>query len=353
MFPEFSSSNYSDYNSFNFENDIDPATNFYNNSTSKCDYYTDSEFNDKMCKFNGLSFIHFNARSLKANLQKINDSLQELHLKFYIIAVSETWAELDVIDDLNLTDYSAYHVTRETRKGGSVALYICNELTCRLLETKTMKVENICECITVELAIKNHTNVIINCIYRTPGSNLDIFCEKIQHILSDVKALKTIFLCGDLNIDLLKHEHRSNTKHCLNLMYSLGLYSLIDKPTRITDISATLIDNIFTNEMRNNITCGILFNDISDHLPIFALCEYQIRRNTKMDTQYTRVINKDTINLLTQEISLQSWDDILNLYDVNQAYDLFLNKFMGLFNKHCPIKRISRKSNNYKKPWFN
>ena len=136
-------------------------------------------------------------------------------------------------------------------------------------------------------------------------------------------------------------------------MYSLGLYPLIDKPTRITDISATLIENIFTNEMRHNITCGILFNDISDHLPIFALCEYQIRRNTKIYTQYTRVINKDTITLLTQELSLQSWDDILNLYDVNQAYDLFLNKFMGLFNKHCPIKRISRKSNIYKKPWFN
>ena len=173
-----------------------------------------------------------------------------------------------------------------------------------------MKVENSFECVTVELAIKNHTNVIINCIYRTPGSNLDIFCEKIEHILSDVKVLKTIFLCGDLNIDLLKHEHHSNTKHCLDLMYSQGLYPLIDKPTRITDISATLIDNIFTNEMRNNITCGILFNDISDHLPIFALCEYQIRRNTKMDTQYTRVINKDSITVLTQELSLQSWDDI-------------------------------------------
>ena len=131
---------------------------------------------------------------------------------------------------------------------------------------------------------KNHTNVIINCIYRTPCSNLDIFCEKIEHILSDVKTLKTIFLHGDLNIDLLKHEHHSNTKNFLDLMYSLGLYPLIDKSTRITDISATLIDNIFTNELRHNITCGILFNDISDHLPIFALCEYQIRRNTKMDT---------------------------------------------------------------------
>ena len=60
-----------------------------------------------------------------------------------------------------------------------------------------------------------------------------------------------------------------------------------------------------------------------------------------MDTQYTRVINKDTITLLKQELSLQLWDDILNLYDVNQVYDLFLNKFMGLFYNHCPIKRIS------------
>lgn len=341
---EFSSPSYTDYNSFDFENDIDPNNNFCDNSTSKCNYYTDSEFNDNMCKLNGLSFIHFNARSLKKNLLKMNYYLQDLHMKFDIVAVSETWAELDVIDDLNLIGYSAYHVTRESRKGGGVALYIRNELSCRLLETKSMEVEHTFECVTVELAIKNHANVIINCMYRTPGSNLDIFCEKIEHMFNDVKAHKTIFLCGDLNIDLLKHEQHSSTKHFLDLMYSLGLYPLIDKPTRVTDISATLIDNIFTNELRHSLTCGILYNDISDHLPIFAVCEYQICRNTKMNTQYTRVINKDTLTSLSHELSLQSWDDILNLHDVNQAYDLFLNKFIGLFSKHCPIKIISRKS---------
>ena len=62
------------------------------------------------------------------------------------------------------------------------------------------------------------------------------------------------------------------------MMYSLGLYPLIDKPTRITDFSATLIDNIFTNELHHNITSGILFNDISDHLPIFAHCEFNVTR---------------------------------------------------------------------------
>ena len=72
-------------------------------------------------------------------------------------------------------------------------------------------------------------------------------------------------MCGDFNIDLLKHETHNNTKHFLDTMYSLGLYPLIDKPTRITDNSTTLIDNIFTNELRFNLTSGIMYNDISDH----------------------------------------------------------------------------------------
>ena len=107
-------------------------------------------------------------------------------------------------------------------------------------------------------ATKNHTTVIINCIYRTPGSNLDIYCgKKIEHILRDVKAFKTIFLCGDLNFDLLKHEHHSNTKNFLDLMYNLGLYLLIEKPTRITNISATII----ANQRARPIMCSLSSDD--------------------------------------------------------------------------------------------
>ena len=43
-------------------------------------------------------------------------------------------------------------------------------------------VENILECVTVELTIKNHTNVVVSRMYRTAGSNLDTFCENIEHI---------------------------------------------------------------------------------------------------------------------------------------------------------------------------
>ena len=53
-------------------------------------------------------------------------------------------------------------------------------------------------------------------------------------------------MCGDFYIDLLKHEIHNNTKQFLDTTYSLGLYQLINKPT-------TLIDSIFTNELRFNL----------------------------------------------------------------------------------------------------
>ena len=261
---------YSDYNPYDFGNDIDPENYFYNNLSSKCQYYTDLQFTEKISKVNGLSFIHFNARSLKTNFQKIKHYILELNLQFDIIAISETWTDPDLIDDFNINSYDAYHVTRGIRRGGGVAIYTNKELSCKMVETKSIAVENIFECVTVELTIKNHTNVVVSCMYRTPGSNLDMFCENIEHILNDAKSIKTIFVCGDFNIDLLKHESHNSTKNFLDIMYSLGFYPLIDKPTRVTDSSATLIDNIFTNELCHNLTCGILFNDISDHLPIFC-----------------------------------------------------------------------------------
>ena len=92
-----------------------------------------------------------------------------------------------------------------------------------MVETKSIAVENILECVTVELTIKNHTNVVVSGMYRTPGSNLDTVCENIEHILNDAKSLKTIFVCGDVNIDLLKHESNNSKNKFLDQMYCLGL----------------------------------------------------------------------------------------------------------------------------------
>lgn len=50
-------------------------------------------------------------------------------------------------------------------------------------------------------------------------------------------------------------------------MHSISLIPKITRPTRIAVHSATLLDNVFTNDLEN----GLLINDISDHLPAFIL----------------------------------------------------------------------------------
>ena len=59
------------------------------------------------------------------------------------------------------------------------------------------------------------------------------------------------------------------TNDFIDLMYSNGFYPLISKLTRITSHSATLIDKIFSNDLDNHKFSGILWSDISDHLPIY------------------------------------------------------------------------------------
>ena len=58
-------------------------------------------------------------------------------------------------------------------------------------------------------------------------------------------------------------------------MYGNGLVPLLKKPTRITEYSATLIGNIFTNVCEEGLESGIIVTDISDHLPVFACCPSQ------------------------------------------------------------------------------
>ena len=57
-------------------------------------------------------------------------------------------------------------------------------------------------------------------------------------------------------------------------MCSFGVYPLIVKPSRISDVSAILIDNTFTNEVGNDISSGLFVRYISGHLPVFALYNY-------------------------------------------------------------------------------
>ena len=74
-------------------------------------------------------------------------------------------------------------------------------------------------------------------------------------------------------MNLLNFGKKRGTHQFLEELFHNNYTPQITLPTRITDRSATLIDNIFLNTQRHKQTSGNITTSISDHLPQFTILE--------------------------------------------------------------------------------
>ena len=152
--------------------------------------------------------------------------------------------------------------------------------------------EDVIESHFIELTTKP-SNTLIGIIHRPPNNKLDLFKEYLCELLHKLALQKRkCYLMGDFNFDLLKMGEIHHIKDFINLMFSPMFYALISKSTRITNSSATLIDNIFVNNFDDCYKCGILLTDLSDHLPVFQIASSLQRVNSTCDYSKYRLINK-------------------------------------------------------------
>ena len=122
------------------------------------------------------------------------------------------------------------------------------------------------------LSYNNNKNLVIGGVYRPPDTDIICFNNSLTISLELInKEKKMCHILGDFNINLFKSETHSPTEDFLNQLYSSYFYPTISKPTRITDKSATLIDNIQFNSLNYETKTGILFTEISDHFPVFQI----------------------------------------------------------------------------------
>ena len=189
-------------------------------------------------------------------------------------------------------------------------------------------------------------------IYRPPNTNVSLFNDQLTCILNKIKpANNKIYLVGDYNINLLNTDAHIPTSDFIELMYSSTLFPLICKPTRVQNNSATLIDNIFNN-IKDNISTfnGILVSDISDHYPIFHI-DYSSHVNTVEQHSFKRIFTKSSIDKFSNEMQTFDWSDVMNCNNAQNAFTKFHTSTCATFEKHFPIKKITRTYKN-KKAWL-
>ena len=91
--------------------------------------------------------------------------------------------------------------------------------------------------------------------------------SKFEELLGYITATwdGPIYLTGDINIDILCPSN-SNCKKYMNVLNQFDLKQIVNKPTRVTKDTASLIDHIIVShpelvKFNDILSC----NDISDH----------------------------------------------------------------------------------------
>ena len=302
--------------------DLDPDQNYYNEIMTHiegCDYHDEDTFHcmTKDSKDNEFSILHLNIRSILNKFDDLKAYLSSLEYKFSIIGLSETWLNPDNINEFPLTNYHNIGKVRTNKQGGGVGLYVNRSLQFRERTDLAINMEDVIESHFIELTTKP-SNTLIGIIYRPPNNKLDLFKEYLCELLQKLALQKKkCYLMGDFNLELLKMGENHHIKDFINLMFSSMFYPLTSKPTRITNSSATLIDNIFVNNFDECYKCGILLTDLSDHLPVFQITSSLQRVNSTCDNTKYKLINKKAIDQLCQDLKIEDWNDIYNEIDPN------------------------------------
>ena len=187
-------------------------------------------------------------------------------------------------------------------------------------------------------------------MYRPPNTSISAFTEQVTNIVRTLSIEnKQCYIMGDFNINMLNYDHHMETHDYVDVMFSNCLIPQITKPIRITPTTATLIDNIYSNDILGeyNQLQGILYSDISDNLPIFILTTLNKDKQDYV-TMETRKYTHHTIALFKSTIETTCWDDINACKDPQISYTELLKKLSQVYNKSFPLKTKRVKKEKHK-----
>ena len=161
---------------------------------------------------------------------------------------------------------------------------------------------------------------------------------------------KEIILLGDFNINFLKLHIKRN-----QLYEKFYLHQLIDKPTRITMNSETLIDHIYVTTKLNiaevcSPVCGC-----NDYFPICSTW-FKKKKNVKVRNAAHKEIqyrcfshfHKDAffLDLVRSQLS-----QVYQYTDPDEALEIWYKTFSSVYNKHFPFM-TKRAKYTRKPPWL-
>ena len=294
---------------------------------------------------NSLFVVHQNIRSFNANGDEFLLFLSQINKCVDILIFTETWFSPLNVD--NILGYRDFHCYRTERLGGGVSVFVRKELKVKINFRKS-KIEDCLEYCLLDLCYNNGFIVSILAVYRPPNNQLTDACEELRLLIEEIKRNNLIFLCGDVNVDLLNPDE--SECQFIDLLLSSTFSPLIDLPTRVTDTSHKCIDHIWTNSL-GKFESGIITHNITDHYSIFVECpvvpERELVTIKYHDCSPRRLLDFESkLNEFCQNFFLY------NSVDVGMRTKVFCDKISELYKTCCPVVTKSISYSRFNKPWL-
>ena len=341
-----------------YDDDLRGALGGAGTAIGKCAYVGGDGVAEKLrglAKKSGcsLSLVFHNIRSAKGpGLELLEGELRRWGVNWDIVGLAETWLDDESEKALTMRGYQAVCASRKKKTGGGVALLIRDGLVFKERPDLSTFNEGVFESVFIEI-IKGggQSNQVVGSVYRPPGSDLSCFSQEINRIMGKIGS-KEGYIMGDFNIDLLHNQQGGGLPDTLGEFMAGGFYPLISLPTRITDTTATLIDNIWTNNLQAEIESGLVTVRLSDHLPVFSLMGGS--REGGPDTgrgSRKRLVNEGRISRFAETLGGWCFDVQLSLGPEGNVAR-FRNEFRDMYNEAFPWAEKKARKKDLEKPWL-
>ena len=267
-------------------------------------YYSDNDFIATLSNSNNpVAILSLNCQSISSKFDDILILVEKVYQRnqnIDMLCIQESWlGEHSHYSQYNIDGYDMYYQSSVCSSHTGLIIYVRSEYQVKQLNLRNSSV--LWESLFLEVTLADGKKIIIGDIYRAPREEVNIittFIVELSHIWTLLNRMKLpVDLCGDYNINLLKMHEKNSYKEFFETMLVHSYLPNITLPTRLTDTSNTLVDNVFANSAKFEAVSGILINNISDHQAIFTIITIPrerviIHTNISSNNQTTYTVKK-------------------------------------------------------------
>ena len=321
-----------------------------------CEYIKPSLIKELHTQNTDLGVMQLNVRGLLNKQSQIKNLLSDNNvlLPIDVVLLCKTWLKPSILDHFGIPNYKAFHITRKDRIGGGTSILVNEKLQSRERRDLLVETSFLEHCI-VELKTDKR-NILMVSAYRPPNTNARTFLSEYRKLLEILKKQKDheVVIGLDHNLDLLKSHLNHPTNDFIELNLDRELIPCITKPTRITNKSATLIDNILISSLlQRNYASFAVIEDISDHFACLVILKDQNKSIKGPKYIKTRNLDNHKITNIVASLQEHNWKEILEPLNADDGFNVFHSILTRSIDKLAPETEIrTSKSKTPRDPWI-